>query len=305
LEGGGVITPVGIEISNRANVVGAFWMILSMAGFALEDTFVKSASRTLPVEEILVLFGLGGAAAFAGVARISSEPLFVREVLSRPMQVRMLFEIVGRAFYTLALSMAPLAVNSIILQATPIVVVGSAALIFGETVGWRRWTAISLGLIGVIVIIQPGTSEFSALSVLAVIGMFGFAGRDLASRVAPASLNTAILGFYGFLAVFIAGLLVSVWSQARFGMPDLTTIFFLSGSVLAGVTGYACLMKAMRTGEISAVTPFRYTRLLFGIALGVVVFGEQLTLSMAFGSGLIVLSGLFILWRSKQTRASR
>jgi len=75
---------------------------------------------------------------------------------------------------------------------------------------------------------------------------------------------------------------------------------YLVGSVLAGVIAYSCLMKAMRTGEVSAVTPFRYTRLLFGIALGVLVFGEQLSTQMLVGSGLVVVSGLFILWRGKQ-----
>ena len=80
---------------------------------------------------------------------------------------------------------------------------------------------------------------------------------------------------------------------------------FLLGAVLFGVGSYACLMIAMRTGEVSAVTPFRYTRLIFGIALGIAVFGEQLTLSMVIGSGLIVLSGLFIFWRSKQVDAGK
>ncbi|MDX1785009.1 MAG: DMT family transporter, partial [Roseovarius sp.] len=73
----------------------------------------------------------------------------------------------------------------------------------------------------------------------------------------------------------------------------------------AGVFAYSCLMKAMRIGEVSAVTPFRYTRLLFGLALGIVLFGESLSLSMLIGSGLIVVSGLFILWRGKQITAPK
>ena len=81
---------------------------------------------------------------------------------------------------------------------------------------------------------------------------------------------------------------------------ELAALIGLSGAVLAGVAAYSCLMKAMRTGDVSAVTPFRYTRLLFGIALGIVVFGEQVNASMMLGAALIVLSGLFILWRGKQ-----
>lgn len=75
----------------------------------------------------------------------------------------------------------------------------------------------------------------------------------------------------------------------------------VAAAVLAGTLAYSKLMKAMRTGDVSAVTPFRYTRLLFGIAIGMVAFGETLTLPMVIGSGLIIASGLFILSRSRRT----
>ena len=129
--------------------------------------------------------------------------------------------------------------------------------------------------------------------------MIGFAGRDLASRAAPASLGTAILGLYGFLSVLIAGVCYAIWAQTPLMGLDIPPALYLTGAILAGVAAYASLMKAMRTGEVSAVTPFRYTRLLFGIALGVFMFGEKLTAPMIVGCALIVLSGLFILWRGQ------
>jgi drug/metabolite transporter (DMT)-like permease len=178
-------------------------------------------------------------------------------------------------------------------------VVAAAALLFGETVGWRRWSAVVLGLIGVLIILQPGADGFSVLSLLAVIGMLGFAGRDLASRAAPASLSTLQLGFYGFLPIIAVGLCYRIWEQAPFLLPTPTTALYLLGAILAGTAAYGCLMKAMRTGDVSAVTPFRYTRLIFGVTLGVVFFGESLTAPTLLGSGLIVLSGLFILARRK------
>ncbi|MBK0326491.1 DMT family transporter [Rhodobacteraceae bacterium F11138] len=275
-------------------------MILAMAAFAIEDTLVKSAAQSLAVSQILILFGLGGAAIFALIARLSGARLYTPDVLSSPMRVRFLFEVTGRLFYTLALWLTPLSAATVILQATPLVVVAGAAVVFGERVGWRRWVAICVGLIGVLIIIRPGTDSFSILSILAVLGMLGFAGRDLASRAAPAALGTSILGLYGFLSMAFAGALLSFWDRAPFAVPDATAILFLIGAILTGVAAYACLMKAMRTGEVSAVTPFRYSRLLFGISLGVLLFNEQLNLPMVLGSGLIVLSGLFILWRGKQ-----
>ena len=78
------------------------------------------------------------------------------------MRVRVFFEITARLFYTLAISLIPLSAATVIMQATPLVVVIGAALFFGEKVGWRRWTAIIVGLVGVLIIIQPGTDSFSA-----------------------------------------------------------------------------------------------------------------------------------------------
>ncbi|MGJ8569883.1 MAG: DMT family transporter [Hoeflea sp.] len=294
-----------IETDRKANLVGSIWMIAAMAIFAIEDAFIKAASVMLPVGQVLVFFGLGGALVFATVVLINKEPLYNPDVVSRPMLVRVVFEITGRLFYVLALSLIPLSAATVILQATPLVVVAGAALVFGEKVGWRRWTAIFVGLIGVVVIIQPGTDSFSMLSFLAILGMIGFAGRDLASRAAPAMLSTAILGLYGFLSIVVAGGLYAAWQGVPFVMPDAETSLYVLGAIMAGVMAYSCLMKAMRTGEVSAVTPFRYSRLLFGIALGIVLFGERLSVAMVIGSGLIVISGLFILWRGRQVGAAK
>ncbi|MEP3303040.1 MAG: DMT family transporter [Hoeflea sp.] len=294
-----------IATDRKANLAGSIWMIAAMAIFAIEDAFIKAASEVLPVGQVLIIFGLGGALVFACLALINREPLFSPDVVSRPMCIRVVFEITGRLFYVLALSLIPLSAATVILQATPLVVVAGAALVFGEKVGWRRWTAIFVGLIGVVIIIQPGTDSFSVLSLLAIIGMIGFAGRDLASRAAPALLSTTILGLYGFVSIVVAGGLFAIWQDVAFVMPDAEISVYVLGAVLAGVAAYSCLMKAMRIGEVSAVTPFRYSRLLFGIALGILLFDERLDLAMVVGSGLIVISGLFILWRGRQVGAGK
>lgn len=291
-----------IDQNNRDNLMGSFWMVAAMAVFAIEDAFLKAAAVTLPIGQILITFGIGGATLFALIAMVKRESLRNPDVLSKPMRIRVCFEIVGRLFYSLAIVLIPLSAATVILQATPLVVVAGAAIFFGEKVGWRRWTAIAIGLIGVLTIIQPGTDSFSALSLLALIGMFGFAGRDLASRAAPRSLSATVLGFYGFLAVVVAGTIYAIWQGAAFVLPNGPTLAYLTGAILSGVTAYTCLMTAMRTGEVSAVTPFRYTRLIFGITLGVILFGEKISAAMLIGSALIVVSGLFILWQSKRSK---
>ncbi|MEM0977990.1 MAG: DMT family transporter [Pseudomonadota bacterium] len=281
------------------NVKGILWMILSMAAFAAEDALLKGSTQSLPIAQVLILFGAGGMLLFGGSALLKGQALYVPEVTSKPMLIRAVFEVSGRLFYVLAFALAPLSIATVILQATPLVVVAAAAVLFGETVGWRRWAAIILGLIGVIIIVQPGSEAFSVFTIFAVLGMLGFAGRDLASRAAPAVLTTSQLGVYGFLALIVAGVIYAGFEQRSFIWPDPMTGLILVGAILFGVTGYAALMRAMRTGEVAAVTPFRYSRLLFGLLLSILFFGETLTGAIIAGSILILASGLFIIWRSQ------
>ncbi|MCP4597511.1 MAG: DMT family transporter [Neptuniibacter sp.] len=275
-------------------------MIAAMAAFAIEDALVKDAAQTLPVGEVLALLGLGGMFLFAAKLKFDRELLFIKDVLSLPMRIRIVFEVIGRLFYVLAIAFIPLSTATVILQATPLVVVTGAVLFLGERVSPLRWLAIFIGLIGVILIIQPGFDGFSQLSLLAVIGMIGFAGRDLASRMAPPSIGTARLGFYGFLSILISGLIYSIWAGEVYRLPSQAELLTIMIATVVGVVAYSCLMKAMRTGEVSAVTPFRYTRLLFGCSLGLLFFREEFTASILIGSALIVSSGLFIGWRPRR-----
>lgn len=285
----------------RADLIGSIWMMAAMVAFSFEDAFVKAVSEIHAVGQVLVVFGLGGALLFAIVARLNKQRLLNPDVLSRAMGIRIVFEVIGRLFYVLALALTPLSSTTAILQATPIIVVLGAAILFGEKVGWRRWAAIIVGLIGVLIILRPTADSFSALSLLAVIGTIGFAGRDLASRAAPLSLSTSILGFYGFVAIILAGVVFSIWDGKAFTWMGTQSLLYFVGAILMGAFAYAALMKAMRTGDVSAVTPFRYTRLLFGIALGMILFDEKPDVLMMVGCGIVVSSGLFILWRKKVT----
>ncbi|WP_245578208.1 DMT family transporter [Marinobacterium litorale] len=294
--------PGDIRSCSRANLTGILWMTLAMAFFALEDALFKSAAQTMGNGQVILLFGVGGAVVFWLGLLWRKEPVFLA-IQSPVMWVRMLFEVVGRMFYFLALALTPLSATTAILQATPVVVVLGATLFFGERVSLMKWFAIVVGLIGVLIILRPDGDDFSVLSLLAVVGLIGFAGRDLASRAAPVAFSTFALGFYGFIAIIIAGVVVSIWSGKPFTPPSGSASLALVGTIFFGVIAYMALMKAMRTGEVSTVTPFRYSRLLFGVALGYFVFGEPLNPSFWLGSAVIVSSGLFIMWRRRPAKS--
>lgn len=281
---------------------GALYMTGSMAGFAVEDVFVKAAARVMPLGQILLLMGIVGVAVFALMAKARGEAVAPRAFVAPAMLVRSAFEVVGRLFYGLSIALTALSTTSAILQATPLVVVAAAALFFGEKVGWQRWLAVIVGFVGVLVILRPGVEGFSALSLLAVVGLLGFAGRDLATRAAPRGLSNRQLGILGFAMLATAGAILLAWSGGAV-VPDLHGLALLAGGSVFGILGYHALTGAMRTGEVSLVTPFRYTRLVFAMILAMAIFGERPDAATWAGAALVVASGIYTLTRSRaQTR---
>ena len=283
------------------NAKGSLWMTASMAGFALEDMFFKSATAAIPVGEALILFGSGGMAIFVALALRARETVFHPAILTRPLVVRSLCEIAGRLFFALAISMAALSSASAILQATPLGVAAGAILFFGETVGWRRWLAILIGFGGVLMILRPGVSGFELASLFAVLATLGFAGRDLATRASPVTMSNRQLGVYGFLMLVIAGTILLAWTGGA-AWPGLATWGDLAAATVIGVASYYALTAAMRIGEVSVVSPFRYTRLVFAMIVGVLVFGERPDAMTLLGSAVIVASGLYTVFRSRKAK---
>jgi drug/metabolite transporter (DMT)-like permease len=273
---------------------GSLWMVAAMAGFAVEDMFLKRAATTLPVGQILMIFGIGGTLAFAVLAVRQGERVLHPAILSPVILGRCGFEALGRLFYTLAIALTPLSSASAILQAAPLVVVSGAAILFGERVGLRRWLAILAGFGGVLMVLRPGLDGFTPLSLLAVAGMLGFAARDLATRAAPAILSNLQLGIYGFAMMVPAGAVLLALSGGA-AMPDPAAAAHLAAATAIGVGAYYALTAAMRTGDVSVVTPFRYTRLLCALILGTAVFGERPDAITLAGSAVIVASGLYTL----------
>lgn len=154
--------------------------------------------------------------------------------------------------------------------------------------------SVTAGFAGVVCILRPGTDGFGMLSLLAVVAMLGFAGRDLATRAAPLHMSHRQLGVLGFLVLIAAGLVAAPFTGPMI-FPNTDTILVLLLGTGSGIIAYSALTVAMRTGEISAVTPFRYTRLVFAMIAGFLIFRERPDLWTIIGSTIIVGSGIFAL----------
>jgi drug/metabolite transporter (DMT)-like permease len=287
------------------NLRGILLMVAAMAGFAVEDALIKAAAATVPVGQILLLLGIGGTAVFGTLARLQGARLVTRVVLTRPVMVRNATEMLGTMAFITAIAMSPLSTVSAILQATPLAVTLGAALFLGAEVGWRRWTAILVGFAGVLIIVRPGAAGVDTGAILAVFGVFMLAARDLATRATPASVPSTVIATYGFASVIPAGAILLAVSGGAL-VPETRALLLIAAALTIGVFAYYGIIAAMRLGEIAVVTPFRYSRLVFAVAIGMAFFGERPDLYTYLGAALIIGSGLYSLLRERRlARAQR
>lgn len=279
------------------NLRGALLMTLAMAGFALEDMFIKLLSGAIPVGQILVMLGASGAVVFGLFATAKGQKLFSADMASRAMIIRNIGEVVGTVGFVLGFVLASLSTASAILQATPLVVTLGAALFLGAQVGWRRWLAILVGLFGVLLIVRPGMAGFEPASLWAVIGVLGLATRDLATRAAPARISGFQMSAWAFGLMAPTGTLMMWVMGSAPVLPDGLQLVYLGCTLIIGVVAYYMVVAAMRVGEIAVVTPFRYTRMVFALILALTVFKERPNAMTYLGAAIIVAAGLFTLWR--------
>ncbi|WP_289081048.1 DMT family transporter [uncultured Sulfitobacter sp.] len=284
------------------NLRGALIMVLSMLGFAIEDMFIKLIGTDIPIGQIIFMLGTGGALCYGAMVVMKGEPLMDRAMLTRPILLRALGEIVGTLGFVSAIVLTPISSASAILQATPLVVTLGAALFLGDPVGWRRWSAILVGMLGVLLVIRPGMDSFQALSLLAVLGVLGLSLRDLATRRVPKSTSTFQLSFLAFLALVPASLLFMLGTGTDFAPMSGVQWLFMGAALTTGMVAYYGIVAAMRIGEISFVTPFRYARLLFAMVVGITIFGERPDLLTYVGATIIVASGIYTVWRERKVK---
>ena len=286
------------------NLRGAALMVMAMLFFALEDMLIKFMAVSLPIGQIVGILGVGSAIILAIFLVIQRQPLFDRNMLTLPILLRAVGELIGTVGFVTAIALTPLSSASAILQATPLFVTLGAALFLQETVGWRRWTAILMGFFGVMLIIQPGMDGFDWNSLFALQGVLGLGIRDLATRRVPKEVSSLQLSFLAFLVLIPSAIILMLVNGTS--LVTLTPVLwgYFSAAIAIGIVAYYCIVAAMRMGEISFVTPFRYSRILFALAIGVGVFKEEPNAIMLAGATIVVTSGLYTLWRERHVKTT-
>ncbi|WOH78958.1 DMT family transporter [Bradyrhizobium sp. BEA-2-5] len=274
-------------------------MAAAMASFTVNDTITKAVSAELNIGEILLVRGLVAMVLVAALAWYHDALRSFSVLLIWPVGLRVLGEIGGTLTYLSAIAQIPLANASAIFQALPLVITLGAALVFGEPVGWRRWLAIAAGFIGVLVIVRPGAEGFSQAALLALASVGFCAVRDLATRRIPKHLPTVFITLLTTVTVTTAGAVVLV-PLGGWRAPSGNALGLLTLAAVLILIGYQCIIVSLRTGDISAVAPFRYTALPWAMLTGYLAFGHKPDGPMLAGAAIIVASGLYAFYRERK-----
>lgn len=267
-------------------------MILAMAGFAFEDLFIKILSAYFPISEVIIILGFTGSVILLIIALLQRAPIIHKDLLNRHVISRTIFDLLGAVFFVTAIALTPLSSASAILQITPLLVTIGAAVFFRENVGWRRWSAVFVGFIGVLLILRPGFGGFMPASIFALLGAVFLAARDLATRAMKVKLPSVTIALYAFIAFGISGILIIPFNSAMIA-PTSNQIMYFIGASTFGVIAYYSLVIASRIGEMSVISPFRYSRIVFAMLLAIIILGERPDSFTLIGATIIVASGLY------------
>ena len=278
-----------------ANLKSIMLMIIAMGCLTLTDMLIKIASQTLPIGQVMITYGIGALMVFWGLLRIKREPIQLSPLANPAVIWRNVGDLIAMNSMFLALVYVPLSTIGAVIQAVPLLVTAAAALFLGEQVGLRRVSAIFVGFLGTLLIIQPGANTFDITATLVLVAALGMALRDIATKLVCESFSTLLLSFYSCFLFIFSGIILLMINGVP-NVPEWGNVAILAAMIVAGCLGFFFMTEAVRLGDVSVVIPFRYSRLLFSMAAGILILGEQVNAMMLIGSALTILSGLYI-WR--------
>ncbi len=290
--------PAPKNTRSQASLAGIACMVGGGALLTLNDVTVKWLSADYPIGEIMSLRGLF---VFLPIALIAGYGGGLRalEIHNLGAQgARAALTMLSTVFYLTALAVMPIADTIAITFAGPLFLTMLATPLLGEPVGWRRWTAVVVGFVGVVVMVRPGTGTLQAVALLPVGAALMGALRDIITRritsnIATAESSVAILCFTT-LVVILGGLLTLPFGWRLPSMVDLG-LLALSG-FLIGAAHYL-LIEAFRFAEVGLIAPFKYISIVWAVLFGFLVWGDIPDRWIVIGAGLVIGSGLYIFHR--------
>ncbi|MDG1430368.1 MAG: DMT family transporter [Paracoccaceae bacterium] len=281
------------------NIRGAMMMIATMAAFTFNDAIFKTISGQLPlfqsifIRGAIVTIGLFVVLFFLGQLRPEISRRDWKLIIART-----LGDIGATITFLFALFNAPLADVTAILQSAPLVITLAGAVILREKVGWRRFSAIGVGLFGVLLIVRPGSDGFNPYLMAAVVTLAFILLRDLPTRSLSPSVPSMFVAFFTAAGITTsAGIATLATEWQPVSINAALTLAFAASFIFAA---YTLSVMVMRTGEMGFVQPFRFTAIIWAILLGIFVFDEHPDTLSLIGTAIVISMGVYTFARERQ-----
>jgi drug/metabolite transporter (DMT)-like permease len=315
------ITPVQVRSRRMfkvsATVIGPLFASMAMVMFSLNDVAMKVLSDGYALHQLVLIRSLVGLSVVVCIMVPLNGSLAILRTRRLGMHIlRASCVVFANLCFFLGLAALPLADTVAIFFISPFLITIASVIFLEEVVGSRRWSAIAVGMVGVLIVLRPGTDTFQVASILPLAAAFGYAGLHIMTRFLRETENAVSMTFYiqiVFIVVCVVfglffgdgkfaqqsnvslAFLFREWQVPTFG--DLPVMLVLG--IFASIGGY-CISQAYRLGEAAIVAPVEYLAMPLGIALGVLVFGTWPDAVAWLGIGLILSSGLYTVWREYQ-----
>jgi drug/metabolite transporter (DMT)-like permease len=278
-------------------------MLAAMALFVVNDALVKMTTTILPVSQVLAVRSVFSCVVMLALVFSMRQAHALAAILSPRIALRAALEGCIAFGFVTALSHLPIANVSAIFQSSTLIIIALAALLGIDRIGWRRWLAVFIGFIGVLMVVKPSPSGFNEYSLLALGTCCIVAVRELITRNIAGDVPSGVVAFWSTMGVMMVGALLglgehltgtSAWTQ-----PAWREIILLMIAALLVAGANVCLITAYRDGDVAIISALRYSVMVFALVIGFLFFGEWPdNLSLA-GAALIIGSGLYALHRQR------
>ena len=281
--------------------LGILLMIATTFVFAMQDGISRHLAGEYNVFMVIMIRYWFFAAFVMSIAARKACGLRAAAKTSQPIlqAFRAVLLVTEICVMVLAFTLLGLIESHAVFTCYPLLIAALSGPVLGEKVGWRRWAAIGVGFIGVLIILQPGFGVFRIEAIVPLLAALMFALYGLLTRYAARKDSTATSFFWTGTVGSLAMTSVGIWFWEPMTAPDWGWMGLLC---ITGALGHWLLIKCYEVAEASAVQPFAYLQLVFVSVLGIVVFSETIRTNVAIGAALIVAAGLFTLWRERQNR---
>lgn len=288
-------------MSRSNNLRAILAMVISMGTFVTSDSCMKLALQHAPLFQLVLMRGIASITICLALILAMGQGPHLRRMFNKWLVGRGLLEVVANFSFTIALGFIAIADLTAIAQTCPLFVLLGAWAFRGEKLDLPRWGLVLLGIVGALLVAQPGTGAVSPFAFLAFITAVASAARDLMTPNAPRDMPPLVATFTVLVLLAVAGLIGTLALETQV-VPTTTDILLMALAGATGVAGHFLLYMTYRLGEARTVAPFMYTLTIWAVFSGLILFGDVPNLLAVSGMVLVALAGLAIIWLDGRQR---